>query len=478
MSPKKRGAREAETPDGPDVRRVAPKRSPSGPVAGGVGPRPWYLRWLPEICFHVREPNVEKRVHSTSNPMLKNVTGEYVHAMFHDVIRDGEINESEQSMMLWAIIISAQIHASGAGVNTITIPSTVRKGEGALRSYVQAHRAEINDFMKLVKSRAERQWIQPLSPEQKEHKQGILAGPLTVLTDQVIGLIGYRDQKSLSDFSAEELLSAFEKPDELKFHWTTSAILNFLEPLAPSKYLFRLRVVDLVKFYGAKRSEGGLRRSDWSTVLKGFFFVMICLGYTFLLGLVIFLRTLLYLRVFLCVGMGIPLIDQGACAVNFLVEQWTEWDHSNAWVGCPKEGSSSFQLLSGALAQLILELLALGNVVIPCVLFVASFCIVYRPWCVNHGLKPEAAALLCALLTAVLARPAWSLWVWTAGSASELILLDDVLGSVHVFLRKVLDFCFTVLLVNILGMLNGAMDEIVQPKLLLASLRLGAELRG
>lgn len=483
--PPKRRARDAETPE---RRRTAPRRSlsgsplsPGGPsAAGGEALRPWCLRCLPDSCFHVRAPDARiPRAHCVVRPLLRNVAGDYVHAMFQDVIRDGDISDSEQSQMLWAIIIGAQIQASGAGDATITIPAEVRAGEGALRAYMQSRRGEINDFMKLVKPQG---WIRALSEEHQEHKQGFLARPLGALTDRVIALIGYDTRKhSFSDFDSEELLSAFEKPGELTFHWVTSAVLRFLEPLAPSKYLFRLRLADLCKFYGAQSSKDLSRSEFWSTLLKGLYFVIVCLVYTSLLGLVAFLRTFLYLRVFLCVGMGIPLIGQGACAVNLLVERWTEWNHSNAWVGCPEERSSYFQLLSGALAQLILELLVWVEVAIPCTTFMASFCIMYRSWCLHHGMKRRFAVLVGALFTVLLAgtawSPAWLVWVWTADSMSELILIDDVLRSVHVLLRRVLDFCFTVLLVNLLGKLNGAMDEIVQPKLLLASLSLGAELR-
>eukprot|EP00931_Biecheleriopsis_adriatica_P004495 TRINITY_DN106153_c0_g1_i1.p1 TRINITY_DN106153_c0_g1~~TRINITY_DN106153_c0_g1_i1.p1 ORF type:complete len:495 (-),score=94.42 TRINITY_DN106153_c0_g1_i1:48-1532(-) len=413
---------------------------------------------------------------STSRFALKTISVDYVRTMMLEIMRDGEVSDSEQKMMLWAIIILGQVHQhKDLALKQITIPENPEEVPAYLKDQKTLH-----EFMEEVQKGVPKNiFVKPKkrSPISRGSSSGTLSQGsgwcidlMAKLVDRIVSAIVTADL--LQKATHEELLAACEQPVELDLAktlgWMPAQILHALRPLIPGGYMFQARLTD---FYCLCRDSGKLNLEVLSV---GFRFFSACLLYVYLKKALEFFIALLYLRFALCFGQGVPLLGRVVMLLNWLVEMFTDWDHNNYWLGCPEQqGSTSvIQLLPDSVADLIVMLLCDAAYFAACSCFAMVFWILYYRcrfkgwWVLPLCLLPSAAA---------------AAWVTQVDQDTAEVLREAAKNaSVHIVepvFKAILNSLFTVLLAGLLCNLLEISDEIVQPKLLLLSLKLGTRVR-
>jgi len=413
---------------------------------------------------------------------LKSVCVEYVRAMLLEIIRDGEVIESERKMMLWSMIMLAQVWDKCPNLR-IPVPSCPQ----ALNRYMETQGQTIMNFMETVqdtKSEGVREnifaarsrlrgraWVEGLSGASAP--EDALGSALAGATRQGFGwflwLAGNEDL--VQQATAEELMIAVEPPEDLdvyeRFGWLGGACLDSLGPLVPEGYQFKARALDFYNLYSAKRYL------DVSFLLLGLRFFFASFLYTYLKRVPAFVAGALYVRVFICsFDENVWVFGRLVKGLSLLAEKTTDWDRENVWVGCPEDGSpSAIQLLPDGLADVVAYCTSFVGLC-----FISSLMAAFSVTYGTCRLKSHFA-LAAAWPVGLLGGFAAWLVDWGGQGLFEHTLQRVVEYALQPMLRTVCNYFFAVVLAKFLYRTLDTADELVQPKLLLMSLKLGAQAR-
>mmetsp|Transcript_5207 Transcript_5207/g.9764 ORF Transcript_5207/g.9764 Transcript_5207/m.9764 type:complete len:512 (+) Transcript_5207:73-1608(+) len=412
---------------------------------------------------------------------LKSACVEYVRAMLLEIIRDGEVIESERKMMLWSMIMLAQLWDKSPNLR-IAVPSCPQ----AINRYMETQGPTIMNFMQTVQDTKSgvrenifeargrvrgRAWVEGLSSASAP--EDALGSALAGATRQGFGwflrLAGNGDL--VQEATAEELMIAVEPPEDFDvyehFGWLVGACLDSLGPLAPEGYQFKPRVLDFYKLFSAKRYV------DINFLMMGLRFFCASFLYTYLKRIPTFVAGALYVRVFICsFDENIWVIGRVVRGLSLLAERTTDWDRNNVWVGCPEDGSpSALQLIPDTAADIVALCTSFVGL---CFISSLSAAISF-----SYGtcrLKSHFA-LAVACPVGLLGGCAARLVDWGAEGLFERTAQLTVEIALRPLLRTLVNYFFAVVLAKFLYRTLETTDELVQPKLLLMSLKLGAQAR-
>lgn len=418
----------------------------------------------------------------TAQPALKNVSVEYIRSMLFEMIRDGEVSDSERKMMLWSIIVLAQVRDK-CGDTKIAVPScpealsrylvTQAGAIGQLMSAVQGGADEgVRECIFAERSPTRRAWVGGLDAEGGT-PEGAAERVVASAAERGLGWLMHMagTQELVQQATPAELMLACEPPRELdlcaRHGRLVGACLGSLGPIVPASYMFRERAADFYRLW-----SGGAK-VDLDLLLLGLRFFLAAFVYAQLKKVPAFLVGALYVRVFICTfDERMWVLGRLVQLLRLMAEKATDWDRNDEWVGCPEGGvPSAIQLLPDSLAELLSSHLTLTVAagVIPCILV---FQHAYTSW----RLRSEfalAVALPVAWVIASIFESADSalsgLLGWLVSQAVQLIF--------HPVARAVLNYTFAVVLAKLLIRVMDIADEVVQPKLVLMSLKLGARAR-
>mmetsp|Transcript_29273 Transcript_29273/g.92355 ORF Transcript_29273/g.92355 Transcript_29273/m.92355 type:complete len:544 (-) Transcript_29273:100-1731(-) len=506
--PAKRGPADAALLEG---QRKKPKKSPSnsgrggaagyppeGTVASGtattlqaISSWPQQLRTRQEsrlsaLFFRAGEESAasvaSSPMHPTALPALKNVSVEYVRSMLFEVIRDGEVSDSERKMMLWSIIILAQVRDKCPDIR-IAVPSCPQ----ALGRYMATQGGVIGELMDAVqggpdegvresvfaeRSPRSRAWVGSLEAEAGA-PEGSAERAVASAAERGLGWLmhltgtGELEQQ----VTAEELLLAFEPPQEVdlcaRHGPVLGACLGSLGPIVPEAYMFRARAADFYRLCCSRE------RIDRDLLLLALRFFLAAFLYAQVKKVPTFIVGALYVRVFICTFdehtwvLGWPVQ-----ILRLLAEKATDWDKNDEWVGCPDDGSpSAIQWLPDRMATMVSSCLTVATA-----FFLAAWLLFFQHAYILWRLKSSLALILAVPVGWVAAAVAvfidWALFGALASLLSEAVSL--VFQPVA---RAVLNYTFAVVLAKLLVRVVDIADEVVQPKLVLMSLKLGSRTR-
>lgn len=395
----------------------------------------------------------EPQGNPTSCPKFKDASVRYVRGMLFETMRDGELSSSERKMIFWAVILLAQSFERAyddAGRDLkVPMPRNIKR-------YLGTQRDTIMNFLTVVHQRLREdafetpettvQWVLNMShdtPEGSGPVMELLSKLLVEFNSFVFGKAARHigiSRLVAEKITASELLTMLEpreEPDVYKmFGLFGGFVLDSVSPLCPSRYLFRERLLDSYLLWTVDRGAG------WVFTGNCLQFFTLSLLYCVIQQFLAFLWPLLKVRTLLCSGHDVPVLGpQVIQRLQWIVTTLTEWEPDHWLLGCSREEGLP-EAVAGVGARL------LGNMWALLALFSVTFALVMR--------TPSWGRLMKLALTVAL--------VWLARGA--------VMRTTLAFL---LNYIITCGVATFLSKEVEIADEIVQPKLLRMSLKLGSE---
>lgn len=487
---RKKLRRSSTAPGGLPAQAVAPLVAPAA-KAQAQRPAPCSRRMSSRI-FRSEEPaehlpaagagSGAARSSPTAQPSIRNASVEYVRSMMFEAIRDGEISDSERKMILWSIIVLAQVRDRCGDVR-IPVPSS----QQALGRYLETQAGVIDNLMQAVQGRPDEGVRESIFAERSPRKPAWVngldseAGAPEGLAERAVASAAERGLGWLVHFAgtgelvqqvtAEELMLACEPPQEVDLCAShgllLGALLGSLGPIVPEGYMFQARAVDFYRLCNSGRAV------EWDLLQLALNFFLCAFLYAQLKKIPTFVVGALYLRVFICTfDENTWLLGRLVQVLRLVAQKLADWDKNDEWVGCPEDGTpSAIQWLPDGLAILMSSYLTLTVV---SALFAGTLAFGYAyAVCRLRSRIALTLAVLAGLAAASVAEPVDH-------------ALDGMLGRLawqavqQLFLpvaRGVLNYTFAVVLAKLLIRVLAIADEVVQPKLVLMSLKLGARAR-
>lgn len=441
---------------------------------------------------------------------IKNLTVRVARLMFFEVMRDGEISESERKIMLWCTLVFANIYKEIPD-QRIPVPNFKdRSGMAEAISYYmrtpQGGQA-VKDFMSAVQRSEDGEGIQDnvyeiptrnlseghswadgfVDEEATDALGQAVAGAFQKAAGRAAQMLG--TEQLLQRATPNELLSVCEYSDDIdlcsRLGFLPGLLLMLVNPLIPGSYMLKARMAE---FYELRCVKGSLGQKYVSSAL---FFFLACLAYSYIKKGLTFINVLLYIRLFICSIQSIPWVLMPLSILTWLFPAISDWVPENDSIGCPEEGRSSLVTwLPDSVALFAAELFGLhdeesvhiGDAVASDVLLRRCkwrrFC-TCTGFCASLYFFRDTFRLKYAISASVVLA-------FACGGAAEVAdqlalgafgVLWESLSSLRHSLRIIFNLLWGLAFAALVSELLNKADEIFQPKLILISLRLGGEIR-
>jgi len=258
----------------------------------------------------------------------------------------------------------------------------------------------------------------------------------------------------------QDLLGCCEEKEELDFveefgHFV-AYVLESVLAIMPDEYMFKERLVEMYvlrKYLSVRFLRMAAR------------FFSACFVYTGLRSWAVLIATVLNVRVFLCFASYIPVLGRFMYPICYLAEKLMDWDQDHWLLGCVALDESGVSWISSIPVWLSrhvgMALLTRPEPLGACIAAAAVACSMRAGW----------VAFIVGV--ALGAGVGFLLEYASLGAASYALRLT--FGRYHRFLLAfVIDFFFTAFLCRFHRDVLQAANDIVQPKLVLMSVKLGS----
>jgi hypothetical protein len=268
------------------------------------------------------------------------------------------------------------------------------------------------------------------------------------------------------NITPRELLGCCEDIDELdlveEFGWVQAGVLQYLSRGVPDAYMFKQRLTEL--YLNRQHMERGF-------VLRAAEFFFTCCAYSVFRAWFGLVATILQIRVVLCFASHLPLI--GRCIYPFctIAEQVFDWKEDHWLLGCLEIDEQDSSVISMVPIwfnrQVLLGLLCRPEFISGCLalLWCKRCRIIHRRF-----LTFVAVAAACALGNIA----EFYLEEFPSTLLEDMLIKQDFSKYVRFTLELISDFLFTSYLCSLDRNVLQKADDVIHPKLVLMSMKLGS----
>eukprot|EP00931_Biecheleriopsis_adriatica_P041664 TRINITY_DN23799_c0_g1_i1.p1 TRINITY_DN23799_c0_g1~~TRINITY_DN23799_c0_g1_i1.p1 ORF type:complete len:537 (-),score=108.05 TRINITY_DN23799_c0_g1_i1:117-1727(-) len=411
---------------------------------------------------------------------VRSASIECTRQMLVEVLRDGEVTESERRMLRAALVLFAQLERDH-GDERVSMPNENRACQSVRDVY-----PDVADFIEKVAAGLERHIVQDRRPRRSRSRERDRSrSPRHELPPLDSSLIRsstktglewcaiFADTDSLLEkVSPEELLSFCEDEKELNLDDLgplAGLCLHYLLALVPASYMLKSR---LFEFYTAGS------KINLSLLLMAARFFILSFLYAFCREWVSLVAYLMQWRVILCFARNVWGLGHIVYPLVFFAELITDWGSDHWLLGCSGKGKCILAWLPVSLARWLAQMMG-SFTFIAAVLGVFFALGLLRLVPALRGRCEGCERRTVALGAACTCMFASSLDLLLGHALSEgteplLWALRSVLGPLA---EATLDFLVTAASSQAVLLALEAVDEVIQPKLMLMSAKLGARAR-
>jgi len=400
-------------------------------------------------------PCRSKRDYKKVSVSVSNACVEFTREMLMEVMRDGEITETERRVLQVGVAVMSQIDGYfGNSKQRISVPV------GTVQDMDKVFPA-CEEFMKKVAKDIDAHFEKQGGSTRKNWAQDDSVG-----TQLARAWVHFLEKCTGTDAKCEpeELLSCCERSDELdlrkEFGWFSAYILQALPHIMPDSYMFKERLAEIWT-HRQHLTEG----FAWRFLQ----FLLACLIYGFVKSWFALVATILQIRVVLCFASGLPLIGRFVYPFCTMAEKVFDWREDHWLLGCMEIDEKQSSLISVIPVwfsrNVMAVLLRRPEFVLSCAALL--FC----HWCKPIRLRRKRM-LLCFLVFVAILGHALEFLMEEIPSA----MLHSMFGSksVRFAIESFLDFLFTTCLCSLDRNVLEVADDVIQPKLVLMSMKLGS----
>jgi len=389
---------------------------------------------------------------------------EFTRDLFMEVMRDGALSDTERHLLQCGVALMSQVvEKFGNSRERISMPaqgpvSNVVESFPASENFMEGVARDIDAHFSRVRAEGMRK------TKEEDHSAGAELGRLWM---RRLAKVTGTDHK----VEGSQLLACCHVPSEFdsanEFGSVLGYVLTSLSQITTNSYLFKDRLVDVYKAARGKMRGGFLKATTR--------FLLTCLVYACLNAWLGMVAVVLQIRVFLCFGSRLPLLGSLVVyPISSVAEKVFDWQHDHWLLGCMEMDEQQSSLIS--MVPVLLNRHVLTVLLCRPEIIVACFAIlVYgwlpRSWALQLKSQYEWYLVITALVLIALVVHVLELWFEKLPSAA----LETLFGEAHVQfgIEFLLDFLFTTLLCSLDRNVVAVAGDVIQPKLVLISVKLG-----